>query len=114
MNINGLESTTQFAKLVHFGCAHLHSSAVAELCSFLTVYNLERNIAEVIIDAGQLSPSVIALQFKGRLPSFSNNLTRIVSAVPGYKIRAVAAEVQMSRVILDTPKVSEFDCHAED
>uniref|UniRef100_A0A9J2PC62 ABC transporter domain-containing protein n=1 Tax=Ascaris lumbricoides TaxID=6252 RepID=A0A9J2PC62_ASCLU len=74
---------------------------IAAICS--GIFNEQD--CQVIIDAGQLSPSVIALQFKGRLPSFSNNLTRIVSAVPGYKIRAVAAEVQMSRVILDTPKV---------
>ncbi|KHN77521.1 ABC transporter ced-7 [Toxocara canis] len=60
---------------------------------------------EVTMNAGQLSPSVIPLQFRGQLPSFSNNLTRIVNAVPGYTIRAVASEANMSRVILDTPKV---------
>uniref|UniRef100_A0A915AHT4 ABC transporter domain-containing protein n=2 Tax=Parascaris univalens TaxID=6257 RepID=A0A915AHT4_PARUN len=73
-------------------------------------YSMNRTVVrefnkEVIISADQLSPSVIALQFRGRLPGFSSNLTRIVSAVPGYKIKALAAEAEMSRVILDTPKV---------
>ncbi|VDK26950.1 unnamed protein product [Anisakis simplex] len=57
------------------------------------------------MNAGQLAPSIIPLQFKNQLSGFSNNVTRIVNAIPDYTIRAIPAEDDMSRVIIDTPKV---------